>query len=141
MSSTFGTPDTEDGGDGFSGRTVAWVLIPLVVIILIGLAATVVQIRRRRLRRQGVTWPGAPGNMQSTGGRILVVRRGGRNGTRSETARMEEGLNELGEAPPPYEGKKEGRQEDGTELQYIESNDPSPAYPSPAVTTQTPRHV
>lgn len=51
--------------------------------------------------------------------------------------RSQEGLNELGEAPPPYEGKKEIR--DSHEMHDLEAGGicppEYPAAPGPAVTT------
>lgn len=52
--------------------------------------------------------------------------------------RSQDGLNELGEAPPPYMGKKGGQQQGDVELGM------PPEYhvvgPAPAVTTESRRH-
>ncbi|KAI5467132.1 hypothetical protein BGZ63DRAFT_370426 [Mariannaea sp. PMI_226] len=157
--STVDNPDFTDNNDGSSSidaRTVAWILIPIVIIVIIGLIATMIQIRRRRQRRENGTsetmtetrrrrrhrpndiigaTPVVPSNR-----RVVLFRRG-QNNADSETRRAEEGLNELGEAPPPYEGKKSD-QEDGIELQDRASGEPSPEYvaePSPAVIPPSPR--
>ncbi|KAG9502881.1 hypothetical protein J7337_005716 [Fusarium musae] len=50
--------------------------------------------------------------------------------------RSEEGLNELGQAPPPYDGKKETQ--DPLELRDLEAGNMPPEYPAhpaPAVVT------
>ncbi|KAF5686128.1 hypothetical protein FDENT_5975 [Fusarium denticulatum] len=130
------TNDNTDDNTGFSFGTqpFAWILIPLFVILVLGLTATIIQVRRRR-RRRGNQWPG-----QTTGAPVYTGLHGGRrtgncrspwNGTRSE-----EGLNELGQAPPPYDGKKETQ--DPLELQDLEAGNRPPEYPAepaPAVVT------
>ncbi|KAG5755777.1 hypothetical protein H9Q69_011887 [Fusarium xylarioides] len=122
------TNDSNDDSTGFSfgAQPFAWVLIPLFVILVLGLTATIIQVRRRR-RRRGNQWPG-----QTTGAPVYTGLRGGRrtgsrrspwNGTRSE-----EGLNELGQAPPPYDGKKE--MQDPLELRDLEAGNRPPEYPA-----------
>lgn len=75
----------------------------------------------------------------------MVSRRGGASRWNPwQTSRSQEGLNELGEAPPPYEGKKKNGQEDGTELRDLEAGERPPEYPAapgPAVTTDSRRNV
>ncbi|RGP81666.1 hypothetical protein FLONG3_153 [Fusarium longipes] len=123
-----------DDGFNFGQEPFAWALIPLFVILILGLTATVIQIRRRR-RRRGNQWPG-PGPQTSSlsglrGGNRTSNRGGPWNGTRSE-----EGLNELGQAPPPYDGKKETQ--DPLELRDLEAGGSPPDYPSeppPALVT------
>ena len=78
------------------------------------------------------------------GGHIIVVsRRGGASRWNPwQTTRSQEGLNELGEAPPAYDGKKD-RQD--TELRDLEAGErPPPDYvaaPEPAVTTESRRNA
>ncbi|KAG8677044.1 hypothetical protein FPOAC2_03163 [Fusarium poae] len=125
--------DANDDGFNFGQEPFAWALIPLFVILVLGLTATVIQIRRRR-RRRGNQWPGsnpqAPAYSGLRGGR--TSNRGALwNGTRSQ-----EGLNELGQAPPPYDGKKERR--NPLELRDLEAGGSPPEYPSeppPALVT------
>ncbi|KAF4989902.1 hypothetical protein FDECE_14565 [Fusarium decemcellulare] len=135
------TDDTnDDSGFSLTDRPFAWVLIPLIVILFIGLVATIIQVRRRR-RRRTAQWPGHGPRVLAPSGRLFgpagarrTTRGAPWNGTRSE-----EGLNELGEAPPPYDGKKE--RQDGAELQDLEAGSPPeyPAVPGPAVTTESRR--
>lgn len=73
---------------------------------------------------------------------MVSRRRGASRWNPWQTSRSQEGLNELGEAPPPYEGKK-NRQE-GTELRDLEAGERPPEYPAapgPAVTTDSRRNV
>ncbi|KAF5654558.1 hypothetical protein FHETE_11291 [Fusarium heterosporum] len=115
----------DNSGFSFSNQPFTWVLIPLFVIFVLGATATIIQVRRRR-RRRGNQWPGHGPAQTSTG-----VRGGNRtsnhrslwNGTRSQ-----EGLNELGQAPPPYDGKKETQ--DPLELRDLEAGNSPPEYPS-----------
>ncbi|KAF7544418.1 hypothetical protein G7Z17_g9973 [Cylindrodendrum hubeiense] len=142
------SPDDSDFGS-LSNKPFAWVLIPLGIFIFIGVAATIYQIRRRRRRRRRGTlqWPGGSSRQLLTpGGRVAALRaRPDRRRTGLGTTRSEEGLNELGEAPPPYDGKKDGPQDDGTELRDLEAGEASPpdypAEPAPAVTTESRRAV
>ncbi|KAI6752825.1 hypothetical protein HG530_013577 [Fusarium avenaceum] len=119
--------DDTNGGFSFGNQPFTWVLIPLFVILVLGLTATIIQIRRRR-RRRANQWPGpgpAPGSRAAgiRGGNGTTNRRTLWNGTRSQ-----EGLNELGQAPPPYDGKKETR--DPLELRDLEAGSSPPEYPN-----------
>ncbi|KAM0432430.1 hypothetical protein ACHAPT_004974 [Fusarium lateritium] len=136
------TSDNNDDDFSLTDKPFAWVIIPLAVIVIIGCIATFFQIRRHRRRRQQL-WAGQgprvlgapPGRLFGpTGTTATTQRTGGRRmpwaGTRSE-----EGLNELGEAPPPYDGKKETQ--DPVELRDLEAGGSPPEYPAvpgPAVT-------
>ncbi|KAF5231978.1 hypothetical protein FAUST_8966 [Fusarium austroamericanum] len=117
--------DSNDNGFNFGQEPFAWALIPLFVILVLGLTATVIQIRRRR-RRRGNQWPGStPQGTESSG------LRGGRTSNRGalwNSTRSQEGLNELGQAPPPYDGKKE--RHDPLELRDLEAGGSPPEYPS-----------
>ncbi|KAH7193001.1 uncharacterized protein B0J16DRAFT_334162 [Fusarium flagelliforme] len=124
------TGDTNDdnnnnnGGFTFGSEPFAWALIPLFVILVLGLTATVIQVRRRR-RRRGNQWPGSGPQAPALGG-----LRGGRTSNRRtpwHSSRSEEGLNELGQAPPPYDGKKETQ--DPLELRDLEAGNSPPGYP------------
>lgn len=79
---------TTDGGRRVS-NTVLAIMIPLVVIVaaaIIGMASYfIIRMRRRRLRRTETRGEG-----ETDGGPFGIG------------PPMEEGLNELGEAPPPY---------------------------------------
>lgn len=129
---------TDDNGmDSISNQPFAWIIIPLVIFFFVGVVATVYQIRRRRRRAQG-QWPGQP--ITTPHGIVVITsRRPGASRWAPWTTRSQEGLNELGEAPPPYDGKKER----GQELRDLERGEGSPpeypAVPGPAVTTETRR--
>ncbi|KAJ4307599.1 hypothetical protein N0V84_012613 [Fusarium piperis] len=137
------TNDSNDDDFSLTDRPFAWVIIPLAVIVIIGCIATFFQIRRHRRRRQQ-QWAGqGPRVLGPPGRRRLFVTTGTRgNGRRAPWAgtRSQEGLNELGEAPPPYDGKKE-RQEP-VELRDLEAGGSPPEYPAvpgPAVTRDSRR--
>lgn len=142
------TSDTDSSFGGLSNEPFAWALIPLVVFFFFGAAAIAFTIRRRRRRRLQYLqqWPGTNGQrVVGPGGNIIVVtsrRPGASRWTPWHTTRSQEGLNELGEAPPPYEGKNERRE--GTEMRDLEAGErPPPDYlaaPGPAVTTDSRRH-
>ncbi|KAF5017342.1 hypothetical protein F66182_10736 [Fusarium sp. NRRL 66182] len=127
--------DDDNGSFTFGNQPFAWVLIPLLIIIGLGLAATIILVRRRR-RRRGNQWPGH--SVPASSGRIYTT---GRNRTTNRGlpwagTRSEEGLNELGQAPPPYDGKKETQTP--LELRDLEAGNSPPEYPAepaPAVTT------
>ncbi|KAH7148554.1 hypothetical protein EDB81DRAFT_792600 [Dactylonectria macrodidyma] len=59
---------------------------------------------------------------------------------RPGVTRSDEGLNELGQAPPAYDGKKAGLRDPGTELRDLEAGGASPPeyveVPAPAVTRE-----
>lgn len=138
------TSDNNNDFGSLSNQPFAWVLIPLVIFVLIGIVTTIYQVRRRRRRRALQQWPG--GSTLTAGGRVNAASpRENRRRLGFGTTRSEEGLNELGEAPPPYAGKKDGQQDDGTELRDLEAGEASPpeypAEPVPAVTTETRRSV
>ncbi|KAJ4267769.1 hypothetical protein NW762_003884 [Fusarium torreyae] len=118
--------DTDNDNDGFvfGHQPIAWILIPLIVILVLGLTATIIQVRRRR-RLRGNLWPGNDPRAPASSGRgnRTTNRRAPWAGTRSE-----EGLNELGQAPPPYDGKKETQ--NPLELRDLEAGSSPPEYPA-----------
>lgn len=122
--------------DSGSDRPLAWALIPVLVILAIGLCAAFWKIRRRRARRrlQQQEWPSDPEQQ--------IGRH--RSGQPWNSTRPREGLNELGQAPPPYQVKTstDDEDEEGTELRDMVAGARPPAYPEepePAVTTDTRR--
>lgn len=135
------TTDTNDGSFSSLGdQPFAWILIPLVIFFFIGLVATIYQVRRRRRRRALLCqrWPGANAQRVFTPhGEVIIVRRRAGASRWTPWQRPQEGLNELGEAPPPYDGKK------GTEMRDLEAGErPPPDYPAmpgPAVTAESRR--
>lgn len=136
--------DTHGSGLDLSNEPIAWVLIPLVIFGCIGVAATFFTIRRRRrLRVQYRNWPADRQRALDSNGNTIIQRQPRATQSRWAWAntRSQEGLNELGEAPPPYLGPKDG-EGDGTELRDLEAGARPPAYPAepgPAVMTDHPR--
>ncbi|KND91667.1 hypothetical protein TOPH_03644 [Tolypocladium ophioglossoides CBS 100239] len=91
---------TTDGSQNMSSRPLLWVIIPLLAVFSAGCFTAFVWTRHRRARRDPA-WLGDRILMPSG---FLMARPERRwNTTR---ARSVEGLNELGEAPPPYDTKK-----------------------------------
>jgi len=118
--------DENDDGFNFGQEPFAWALIPLFVILVLGLTATVIQVRRRR-RRRANQWPG-PGPQASASSGLRGGNRTSNRGTPWHGTRSEEGLNELGQAPPPYDGKKETQ--GPVELRDLEAGGSPPDYPA-----------
>ncbi|POR36809.1 Uncharacterized protein TPAR_02995 [Tolypocladium paradoxum] len=91
---------TQNGTQDMSSQPLFWVIIPLLAVFSAGLFTAFVWTRHWRARRDA-SWPGDRILMPSG---FLMARPERRwNTTR---ARSLEGLNELGEAPPPYDSKK-----------------------------------
>lgn len=135
-----------DNGNGisFSDYPFAWIIVPIFVFFFIGLCLTVLRFRRRRRRAATLQqWPGTPsGRVVGPGGRIIVVSRRGGASRWNPWTRSQEGLNELGEAPPPYEGQKKNGNGEGIEMRDLEAGERPPEYPAapgPAVTTESRR--
>ncbi|KAM5352525.1 hypothetical protein ACJ41O_005247 [Fusarium nematophilum] len=143
MSTTSSDNSANDDDDfgSLSDRPFTWIFIPLIVIIFIGLVVTIIQVRRRR-RRRAAQWPGGP-RVLAPSGHLFTPGQGLRGGNRRTPwpgTRSQEGLNELGEAPPPYDGKKD--RQSPMELQDLEAGRSPPEYPAvpgPAVTTESRR--
>ena len=132
----------------------AWAIIPLVAIFLITTLIIIFCMRRRRrLMREGhLVWTRE--RQVTAGGYVVYVQRTGLGTARRRWApwgatRSQEGLNELGEAPPPYDGKKgsvgtiQAGSETDMEMRGLESAPrPPPDYissPAPAVTIDSRR--
>ncbi|KAF4977154.1 hypothetical protein FZEAL_6262 [Fusarium zealandicum] len=134
MATADDTNNNNNNSFAFTDTPFAWVLIPVVSILFLGLIATVIQVRRRR-RRRNQQWPGYGPRVPGTSGPPFGTRNT-RQGAPWSGTRSQEGLNELGEAPPPYAGKKEGRE--STEMHDLEAGGSPPEYPAvpgPALTT------
>ncbi|KAK5992377.1 hypothetical protein PT974_05781 [Cladobotryum mycophilum] len=123
-----------------------YVIIPLIALFVIGcLALTFYMKHRRRRTMQSYRWPTR--RVYAPDGHVILTSRHGRNPW--ITSRSEEGLNELGEAPPPYEGKKRtpgenatASEEEGVQLRDVEQGTRPPEYiaePPPALTTDSRR--
>lgn len=122
----------------------AYAIFPIICLVIVVFVASILFTRRRRRRMaalQNGRWPQDHGAPRNSSGRQRRTRTGASNrwapwsGTRND-----EGLNELGEAPPPYDGKSEGDSRlDEVELRDLEMNRPPqyPAEPDPAIVRNT----
>ncbi|KAL7790003.1 hypothetical protein V8C37DRAFT_385081 [Trichoderma ceciliae] len=132
-----------------STRPLPYVIIPLIAIFVLSSTGLFFYVRRRQGRpntTNSSTW--APGRWVTRDGTLIYIprhyRRSPWGGFRSQ-----EGLNELGEAPPPYVVKKAQAKGQGTdtaageptELRDMEEGRRPPEYhiaePPPAVTTDS----
>lgn len=83
----------------------AWIITPLLIFVLIAIAATLFQLRRRAAMRRSAA-SRAQGQQQPPGATDLEAGRNTRTRRWVGMRRREEpleGLDEYGEAPPPYE--------------------------------------
>lgn len=90
---------------GMAAQPLVWVIIPLLAIFAAGCFTLFVWRRHARARHGGGGDDGWPED------RILMpsgfyMARTGRRWRAPDRGRSLEGLDELGEAPPPYEAKK-----------------------------------
>lgn len=111
------TDDERDGG--LSSEPFRWAIIP-IILAFFGIGILFCLVHRRRARRRGDDprfWPRGANHL------VTSRRWGPWSGTRSQ-----EGLNELGEAPPPYDPKRDDEEEGGVRPPEY------PAAPPPAVT-------
>ncbi|KAH6981374.1 hypothetical protein EDB80DRAFT_737027 [Ilyonectria destructans] len=134
--------DSNDDTKSLSAQPFAWIIIPIIflLILLIGfLAAIRRRRRRRRLQAQYHHW--SRDRVLSPSGHLVYAQRPRRTASRWASwlgTRSQEGLNELGQAPPPYYWK--GHDENGTELRDLEAGVRPPEYiakPGQAATTHT----
>ncbi|KAG6007111.1 hypothetical protein E4U43_000358 [Claviceps pusilla] len=90
-----------------STEPFVWVLIPLVVIFSMGTFVIFIW-RKRRGERYAIypAWPEERGTAAANDDAHGQFRQDLRWPSRGPAARSTEGLNELGEAPPPYDAKK-----------------------------------
>lgn len=138
--------DGDDNDSAWNNTPYTWIITPLILFLLIAVCATVIQVRRRRAVRRFAEvhvrpvdrngqWVSAPGRGRATvpgqirprtdleaGPDDYVPPRPGRArrwvGIRTPADRTEvEGLNEVGEAPPPYEPP--AKKDDDVELQNL----------------------
>ncbi|KAJ9141791.1 hypothetical protein NKR23_g7769 [Pleurostoma richardsiae] len=143
--------DSLSSGPLFEGHPWVWVIIPLSIVLAVGaLACSCHTYRMRRRKKRILLDPRGRQALErdleeALAGREPTRRAGagaaGRTpgqrwarpttrwawATNLTSARPEEGLNELGEAPPPYDGKKvpDGPKDDetrqGIELDEVEA--------------------
>lgn len=89
--------DGPNSGGGPS-QPMLWVVVPLLAVFAAGFLFVLAWRRHRNARSAGASaWPRDP---------HAVARMGGRPWATWNRSRDVEGLNELGEAPPPYDTKK-----------------------------------
>ncbi|KAH7149304.1 hypothetical protein B0J13DRAFT_302589 [Dactylonectria estremocensis] len=137
--------DSDDSGS-MNVNPLTWLLIPFSIAVLIAVVFTVTHYRTRRRLRNTPGWPHPPGGpspfrpLGRGGSEMLDQRRERQRMARPGVTRSEEGLNELGQAPPAYDGKKGALRDPGTELRDLEAGGASPPeyveIPAPAVTRE-----
>merc|ERR1711988_1092631 len=142
--------DNDDSDSGLSRRPLVFVIFPFAIVFIC--AAVVTMLYRRRQRKKFVAlhphWTHADPATARAARRLHTnrnnaARNGGGAGRRWGPwgARSQEGLNELGEAPPPYDGKRDTGDSGDVGLRDLEaghgptSDQPPdyPAEPGPAV--------
>ncbi|UNI20791.1 hypothetical protein JDV02_006846 [Purpureocillium takamizusanense] len=103
----------KDDGGGVGSQPLLWVVIPLLAVFAAGCFTVFVWTRHRRSRGGTTGGGGGSGRSMWPDDRILLpsgfimARTGGRRwADRNRSSRDLEGLNELGEPPPPYDTKK-----------------------------------
>ncbi|KYK60463.1 hypothetical protein DCS_01600 [Drechmeria coniospora] len=102
-SQAISTPPSDDGS-GMSAQPFIWVIIPLLAIFATGCFTFFAWRRHMRARRRG--GDGLDDLVLMPSG-FYMARTGRRPPARaSNRIRSVEGLNELGEAPPPYDAKR-----------------------------------
>jgi hypothetical protein len=134
----------DDSSWSLTDQPFAYAIFPLVCLVIGIFIASVLYSRRRRRRIAAVQngqWPQDPNAPPNGTGRQRRNRGAGNRWAPWSGTRTEEGLNELGEAPPPYDGKRDENERgaaaaDDFELRDLEANRPPeyPAQPGPAVT-------
>lgn len=116
---------TPDEGSA-SLKPLTFVIIPLVCVLAIALLVALLYYRRRRrMRGQYRDWPQQ--QQLAPDGHPMHTRRGRWNVWGGTASR--EGLNELGEAPPPYNPQKNHDTED---VEMANRSVAAPAAPEPA---------
>lgn len=90
-----------DGSQNMASQPLLWVIVPLLAVFSAGCFTVFVWARHRRARRN----PSWAGDLILMPSGFLMARTERRRNTTAR-ARSLEGLNELGEAPPPYDTKK-----------------------------------
>ncbi|KAI1650285.1 hypothetical protein F4815DRAFT_172121 [Daldinia loculata] len=132
--------DQDDSGSGniFATYPFSWVLVPIIIFVGVGTLLMCYRYRRRRKLRMLYGTSALERDLEAMGNRSRSRApaerrtRGGRRGLGPDLGSREEGLNELGEAPPAYTpAQKRPDNTDDIEL--------SPLQPSPgAVDTDGP---
>ncbi|KAM4057584.1 hypothetical protein HRG_009219 [Hirsutella rhossiliensis] len=95
-------PSAEDAQGGVPTQPLIWIIVPLLSVFSVG--CFVFFMWRRHQRARDPNGPGWADDRVIGPGGFLVARTSRRWATLGGTRPLE-GLNELGEAPPPYEAK------------------------------------
>ncbi|KAI8963738.1 hypothetical protein F5Y11DRAFT_136427 [Daldinia sp. FL1419] len=124
-------PDDSSSNNIFATYPFSWVLVPIIIFIGAGTLLMCYRYRRRRKLRMLYGTSALERDIEAMGNRSrsrapAERRARGRRGLGSTFGSREEGLNELGEAPPAYTpAQKRPDNTDDVEL--------SPLQPSPSV--------
>jgi hypothetical protein len=152
VKATGGVPEnTDSNSDVFGGHPVTWILLPICCLAFAAICIGIFRYRKRKRSRLLDMLNTTPSQRDVEAGRRNGPRRtanprwqwAGTDGAPSGRRRAgvgvgsrEEGLNELGEAPPAYTASK--RSEDDVELGDLSA---SPTGRTTSVGTSEPRHV
>ncbi|GAO14316.1 uncharacterized protein UV8b_07474 [Ustilaginoidea virens] len=117
---------TDTPSTGLSSEPFVWVILPLVSVFAIGACAMFLWSRQKQRRRAEPCARSGDDGVVVAGGAHVRYRQGVSWSPRSDARQMDEGLNELGEAPPPYDSKTppalgRGHHESGTEPRHAET--------------------
>ncbi|KAI1808069.1 hypothetical protein F4811DRAFT_333673 [Daldinia bambusicola] len=100
--------EDRDSHNIFATYPFSWVLVPIIIFIGVGVLLMCYRYRRRRKLRMLYGTSALERDLEAMGNRsrsrapVERRARGGRRGLGSAYGSREEGLNELGEAPPAY---------------------------------------
>jgi hypothetical protein len=123
--------NNNDDGDN-DDRTWMFVMIPVIFVfaVITVLAACCIR-RRQRKRRPALDVESQPARTTGVGNQIRIRR---------APPPQPEGLNELGEAPPPYPGnvKDDSDSDSDAELETTEVRTRPPTYVAPPPATAVP---
>ncbi|KAG9250465.1 uncharacterized protein F5Z01DRAFT_640216 [Emericellopsis atlantica] len=122
---------------GLSKRPLVFVIFPLVAVFICAMFVAMLYRRRQRAKLAPLHphWthanPATPYSARVHPYRNNAARNGGGAGRRWGPwgTRSQEGLNELGEAPPPYDGKRDMGDSREVELRDLEAGH-GPANPA-----------
>ncbi|KAI0164234.1 hypothetical protein GGR52DRAFT_111452 [Hypoxylon sp. FL1284] len=120
--------DDSSSGSIFSTYPFSWIIVPLVIFVGAGTLLVCYRYRRRRKLRMQYGTNALNRDLEAMGPRSRSRppnerRAGGRRGLIMMFGSREEGLNELGEAPPAYTApQKQPEDTEGVELTRVEQS-------------------
>ncbi|KAI2638887.1 hypothetical protein GGS26DRAFT_543122 [Hypomontagnella submonticulosa] len=128
--------DSDDGESGsgniFETYPFSWVLVPIIIFVGVGTLLLCYRYRRRRKLRMQYGTNALARDLEAMGNqprpRMTSDRRARRDGLGAGFGSREEGLNELGEAPPAYTAPQK-RSDDTEDIEL------SPIQQPPGATT------